>query len=153
MKKRDVDVLAPRTSECDLIWEEVLTELIKLKWGHCNGFYSSKTGVIVNKNEKFKHRDRLAQRKDDLKRQRKRKWIRLELRHHQPDNSRDSRIWKAVGRVIPLGFQREHGPAGLFVLDISSPELGDNNFSPLRKSGSFSLFHCHCQLLRESFPG
>ena len=26
--------------------------------------------VIVNKNEKFKHRDRLAQRKDDLKRQR-----------------------------------------------------------------------------------
>lgn len=26
-------------------------------------------------------------------------------------------------------------------------------FSPLRKSGFFSLFHCHCQLLREGFPG
>lgn len=60
-----------------------MTELIKLKWRHCNGFYSSKMGVIINKNEKFKHRDRLAQRKDDSKRQREKEEKmdqRLELR-------------------------------------------------------------------------
>ena len=91
---------------------------------------------LTNKKMKNSNRDRLAQRKDDSKRHREKEEKmdqRLQLWCHQLHNSWDSRIWKAVGRVIPLGFQREHGPASLLVLDISSPELGDNNFFSSQK--------------------